>query len=264
MSPDGATTGSPRRVRHWKGWLLAAVVTAVVLAVAGPYVYIHFIEGPAPGRFSLSKTSSTKATAGVPLTGTWKTKSGSQAGYRIGEVLFGQSNTAVGRTTAVTGQMVISTSSVTSAAITVDLTRVTSDSGQRDNQFQGRIMNTSQFPATTFTPTSPVDLGTLPTAGTTIKVSAAGTLNLRGTTRTVQAALSARQTGKTVQVSGSIPITFADWNIPNPSFGPAQTDDHGIVEFLLTFQHAEPRRSARRGTPRLVSPTRRSPPRRTP
>ena len=238
MSPNVSTVESPRRFRHWKRWLLAGVLTVVVLAVAGPYLYIHFIEGPAPSRFSLSKPTTPKSTARVPLTGTWKIADGSQAGYRIGEVLFGQNNTAVGRTTVVTGQAVITASTVDSAAITVDLTKVSSDSGQRDNQFQGRIMDTSQFPTTTFTLTNPVQLGTLPAPGTTLTTTAAGTLNLRGTTRPVQAALSARQTGSIIQVSGSIPITFADWKIPNPTFGPAQTDDHGIVEFLLTFRRA--------------------------
>ena len=53
----------------------------------------------------------------------------------------------------------------------------------------------------------------------------------------VQAALAAQETGSSIQVSGSIPITFADWNISNPSGGPASTNDHGIIEFLLTFRH---------------------------
>ena len=35
--------------------------------------------------------------------------------------------------------------------------------------------------------------------------------------------------GSAIQVLGSIPITFGDWNIPNPSFGPVSTDDHGIL-----------------------------------
>jgi hypothetical protein len=36
-------------------------------------------------------------------------------------------------------------------------------------------------------------------------------------------------------VVGQIPIVFADYNIPNPSFGPASTDDNGILEFSLVF-----------------------------
>jgi len=39
-------------------------------------------------------------------------------------------------------------------------------------------------------------------------------------------------------VAGSIPITFADWNIANPSFGPVSTDDNGVLEFALNFGRA--------------------------
>jgi hypothetical protein len=50
--------------------------------------------------------------------------------------------------------------------------------------------------------------------------------------------LTGQLTGSIVQVAGSIPITFADWNISNPSFGLAQTEDNGSLEFLLDFAHA--------------------------
>ena len=36
------------RMRGWQRWLIVGVVVVAVLAVAGPYVYIHVIEGKAP------------------------------------------------------------------------------------------------------------------------------------------------------------------------------------------------------------------------
>jgi hypothetical protein len=30
-------------------------------------------------------------------------------------------------------------------------------------------------------------------------------------------------------------VTFADYAIPNPSFGPVTTEGHGEIEFLLAF-----------------------------
>ena len=39
---------SKRRKWGWKRWTLIGVVAAVVLFVGGPFVYIHFIQGPAP------------------------------------------------------------------------------------------------------------------------------------------------------------------------------------------------------------------------
>ena len=39
-------------------------------------------------------------------------------------------------------------------------------------------------------------------------------------------------------LSGSVPVTFADYSIPNPSFaGVVTTQDHGVMEFLVNFTH---------------------------
>jgi hypothetical protein len=51
--------------------------------------------------------------------------------------------------------------------------------------------------------------------------------------------LTAERTSTGIKISGSIPVTFADWGIPNPSFsGLVTTQNHGLLEFLLAFQHA--------------------------
>ncbi len=222
------------RPRHWKRWLIGGVVAVLVVVVGGPFVYFHFIEGPAPAPFKLSKPKAT--TAAVPLAGTWNVATGSQAGYRVQETLFGQSHTAVGRTSAVTGQLTATASAVTSTTVTVDMTQVTSDSGERDSQFQGRIMDTSQFPTAKFTLSTPITFGTTPKAGVTVAETASGTLTLHGTTHSVQVPVSAVESGDTIQVNGSIPVTFSDFNIDNPSGGPASVGNSGTVEFLLTFR----------------------------
>src|SRR5579875_3087294 len=125
--------------RRWR-WIALAVGIVIVAAIAVPFVYIHFIEGPAPAKLSLSSTGSVGPAATMSqIDGSWRIASGSQAGYRVQEVLAGQNNTAVGRTSDVTGQLRIAGSTVTAAAFTVDLRTVKSDQSQRDNQFNGRI-----------------------------------------------------------------------------------------------------------------------------
>jgi hypothetical protein len=225
-----------RRPHHWKRWLIGGIVVVLLIVVGGPFVYFHFIEGTAPSKFTLSKPKAT--TTAVPLAGTWTVAPTSQAGYRVQETLFGQSHAAVGRTTAVTGQLTATATAVTSTTVTVDMTQVTSDSGERDGQFQGRIMDTSQFPTAKFTLTTPINFATTPTPGSTVSETAAGSLTLHGTTHSVQVPISARQNGSTIQVTGSIPVTFSDYNIDNPSGGPASVGNSGTVEFLLTFRHA--------------------------
>ena len=65
--------------------------------------------------------------------------------------------------------------------------------------------------------------------------TANGELTLHGTTKAVTVELTVQRDGDTVNVSGSIPVTFADYGIANPSFGPVTTEDNGEIEFLLAF-----------------------------
>ena len=229
-----------RRPRRWNRWLIGLLVVAVVVVVGGPFVYFRVIEGPAPARLRLPKAHPSGGAGGavVAVDGQWTVGAMSEAGYRVNEVLFGQSNTAVGRTTAVTGRMTIAESRVTATAITVDLTKVSSDQSLRDGQFQGRIMDTARFPTAVFTLTAPITLGAVPAVGATVSEQAAGTLTVHGATRPIVVSLSARRNPSTIEVSGSIPVQFSDWGIPNPSFGPTSTEDHGLIEFLVTFVHA--------------------------
>jgi len=162
----------------------------------------------------------------------------STAGYRATEILFGQSAVAVGRTDAVTGDMTIAGTSVSAASFTVDLTKVSSDRSQRDGQFRGRIMNTSQFPTAAFVLGAPISLGALPADKTEVMVAPTGKLTLKAKTNDVSFQLKARRNGANIEVNGTIPVSFADYGIDNPSGGPAQVGNDGEVEVLLVFAKA--------------------------
>ncbi len=208
--------------------------------MGGPYVYIHFIEGDPPAKLALTKLETTKyaTAASTALDGTWNATTGSAVQYRVGEVLFGQGTTAVGKTTAVTGKLTISGTTVPTATFTADLTKVTSDQANRDGQFQGRIMDTATYSTATFELTSPIDLGSVPADGTQITVKAVGNLTLRGQTKTVNFDIVAQRAGATISANGTIPIVFNDYQIPAPSFGPARVEDHGELVFLINFKAA--------------------------
>ena len=111
---------------------------------------------------------------------------------------------------------------------------MSSDRSKRDDQFQHRIMDTSTFPTSTFKLTQPIDL---PSTTERVTTKAKGDFTAHGVTKPVTADLQAERSGNTIRVSGSIPVTFADWSIPNPSFGPISTEDHGLVEFLVVLGH---------------------------
>jgi polyisoprenoid-binding protein YceI len=234
-----------RRPRHWLRWLIGSVVVLVVLAVAGPFVYIHFFNGSTPAALSLptaatASGSSTPAAGTVASSGsvggTWTVGSGSTAGYRVNENLLGQNATAVGRTTSVSGHMVINGTTLTAATFSVPMATVHSDKSQRDAQFDGRIMDVAKYPTATFTLTSPISLAPLPAIGVTKDYTAHGNLTLHGTTRPVTFTLTTERKGAQIDAVGHILVTFADWNIANPSFaGFVTTQDYGQLEFLLVF-----------------------------
>ena len=218
---------------------MSVVAVVVVLAVGGPYVYIHFVQRAAPP--SLAASANTKATvkpATGSMAGTWRVAKDSAAGYRVNEVLNGQSTTAVGRTAAVTGSLTATPTRVTAAKVTVDLTKVASDQSRRDEQFQGRIMQTSQFPTARFTLVHPIDLAELATAAGTRAVDVHGTLALHGITKNITVPMTVLRSGATLTISAQVPVAFADYGIDNPSFGFVQTEDRGTIEVLLHLKQA--------------------------
>jgi polyisoprenoid-binding protein YceI len=231
---------------RWLRWSLAVAAGVVVLAVGSTFVYIHFIEGPAPAPLSLGRATaspsatsaraSQAATAAAPLAGTWQVAAGSQAGYRVKEVLLGQNNVAVGRTSHVTGDLVINGSTVTAASFRVPMATIHSDQSQRDVQFDGRIMDVASYPVGSFALTRPISLAPVPAAGKVKNYPATGRLTLHGHTREVTFAVQAERAGDKIEISGSIPVQFADYGIGNPSFGSfVTTENHGVLEFLLDF-----------------------------
>jgi polyisoprenoid-binding protein YceI len=232
-----------RAIPLWAKVVVAAFILLLVGVVGGPYVYIHFVEGKAPAPLSVNTSTSVTATAssGTPtssssIDGTWKVGSGSVVGYRVNETLFGQSNTASGRTSSVTGSLTVAGHTATAGSFTADLTTVASDKSQRDRQFQGRIMNTATYPTATFKLTQPIALGSEPADGVTVTKQATGDLTLHGVTKSITFTVSVKKSGSTIAASGTVPVVFADYHIGNPSFaGTVTTDDHGTLEFLLNF-----------------------------
>lgn len=220
--------------------VLSVVIGAAVLATGGTWAYINVLRDDAPDRLTLEDAPGSPAASrpGGSVDGTWAATTGSAAGYRVEEILFGQRAEAAGRTNKVTGEFLIAGTSVTEGGFTVDMASIKSDQSQRDSQFRGRIMDTTQFPTSTFELTKPVELGSIPDDGTKVTARATGNMTLRGTKRLVAIDLNAERVGDTIRVAGTLPIVFAEWNIPNPSGGPAQTEDQGVLEFLLVFGRA--------------------------
>ncbi|ONI70350.1 hypothetical protein ALI144C_47655 [Actinosynnema sp. ALI-1.44] len=223
--------------RHWKAWLIGAVALGLLAFVGGPWFYINVLSDPPARELALGEGQHAGGAA-VPVDGTWAVSEGSQAGYRVKEILFGQDTTAVGRTGRVTGAVALSGTRITSGTVTVDMGSVATDKSGRDEQFRTSIMSVSQFPTSTFALQGQADLGSVPAVGQKVTVKAAGQLTLRGVSKPVTVDLSAVRTNDTIQVQTAIPVVFADYAIPDPGIPGIDIEDNGVIEVLLTLRKA--------------------------
>jgi polyisoprenoid-binding protein YceI len=242
----------PRRWfrRRWVRRAALAGAVIVVLAVGAPFAFIHFVEKKAPPKLALTPTAASGAAApagdAASVSGTYHVTTGSLVGYRVDEILVGQKTTAVGRTSEVTGSVSVDGTAVPKATFTAQMASVVSDQSGRNAQFRGRIMDTSTYPTATFTLTHPITLEEIPAVGAVTSAQATGNLTLRGKTRPVTFTIDAERTTSGVEVQGDIPVLFSNWDIPNPSFGPIDTQDHGTMEFLLQLAQGTATASATR------------------
>jgi polyisoprenoid-binding protein YceI len=225
--------------RHWKAWLIGAIAFLALVFVGGPWLYINVLSEPPAQELALGNQAQRSDSSAVPVDGNWSVSDGSQAGYRVKEILFGQDTTAVGRTAKVTGTVAVSGTKLTSGTITVDMSSVATDKSGRDEQFRNRIMSVSQFPTSTFALAAPVDFATSPAVGRKVTVKATGQLTLRGKAKQVDVELSAVRGTDNIQVQTAIPVSFADYGIPNPSIPGISTEDHGVIEVLVVLKKAQ-------------------------
>jgi polyisoprenoid-binding protein YceI len=218
---------------HWKAYLVGAVLLVAVLAIGGPFVYARYLAPEAAAPLSVGTPPQSAAPIGQ-LASAYVVGPGSEAGYRVSEVLTGQRIDAVGRTPDVTGSVQTAGTRVTAGEITVDMRTVKSDQSRRDEYFTGNLMETARYPNAVFTLTQPVDLGAEFTSSGPVTVDATGTLTVKDVTRQVTFPLTAVRDGDTIDVSGAVPVTFTDFGIEPPSFGDfVRVDPTGQIEFLL-------------------------------
>ena len=229
--------------------ILALVVVVAIGAVAGPWVYINLIKDEAPEALTLEPSTtaiapestttivaeSTTTAPASTIDGEWKVVADSIVGYRVKETIVGQKTEGVGRTSEITGSLTIVDEQVTAAEFTVDMTTLVSDSTRRDRQVNTRILDTVNFPTSTFVLKKPIVLTPEALAGSDFRVDTTGTLTLRGVTKDIDLKLKARLVDDVIEVNGSIEIVFTDWSIPDPSISGIIVVDRGLLEFLIRF-----------------------------
>ena len=216
---------------------LIIVATLLVLLVGGAFAAFALRGSDAPPPPTLSSqepTATATATATPAQATTWEVAGDDEtfAGYRVREEFasIGVAD-AVGRTADVTGTAEIEDDRITAADLEADMTTLTSDESRRDDALRGRGIETDRFPGAEFRLTEPVDL-------TRRNQTVAGELTLHGETQPIDVKVGAQRLGgDAIEVVGSAPIAFADFQIEPPSVaGVVTVEDRGTLEFKLRLQ----------------------------
>jgi polyisoprenoid-binding protein YceI len=230
------------------------IVSSIVVVLAGGAAAWWLTRDTAPPPLSVDDVGQQEpaGSAGPAVTGldgSWTVERGSdsQAGLRIVEDRFGglRDNTAVGRTSAVTGEMTVAGTTVSSASFRVDLSKIrfTDDPGlsvaDRSKYLQTKSLETDRFPDATFELTKPIQLAQPPRSGARVVASATGDLTLHGVTRSVTFDVEAKPVGSTIVLATAEPVKvrLADHGIDAPEItGVAKVRDTGEFEFLVVLR----------------------------
>lgn len=232
--PAPAPVRHPHR-RRWMVGTLTGVAVTLLAIVGGPWVYATFVRPEAPAPLALAAPTDLpepEAPAGpLVVDGSWQVGPGSEAGYRLGEVLSGKPVTVVGRTGDVSGSLEVSEGLLTAATVVVDTASISTDESARDAYFR-RAVGTTDHPTATFTLTSPVDVSALRDGGP-LELELAGDLAFHGVSRPVVASLEVRREGEGVEAVGTVPVTLEDYDLDAPDLGFVTVEPAGTVEMRL-------------------------------
>jgi polyisoprenoid-binding protein YceI len=203
--------------------LVVAVAVLVVVGVVGWYLFIR----KEPDKFTLSTPASTQTNkSAAQLAGTWRPATpDSQAGYRVREKLASlpAQSDAVGRTSAITGEVTLEASGdtvrATAASFEVDVSKLESDRSQRDSRIRRQGLESNRFPTATFKATSPIDVPANALDGGAAKVQATGDLTIHGQTKPVTLDLDVQLNGARIELVGNYKFPFSQFGMTPPSIG---------------------------------------------
>ena len=215
-----------------KRWLVLVVLLVAAVAAA-PWGFRTFIEGSPEPALTLPSGAQPATTA---VDGSWTVQADSQAGYRARQKLLYQPIEVSGRTSKITGSATVAESRLVSADFVVDAASLQSAHRGRDEKFRGTdVMDAGKFPTAEVKVTTPVDLTSVPDTGKAADVEIPLTVTLHGVTRPESAHTSIQRNGDRVDVAGTIPIRFADYDVHPPKLlgGVLEIQPEATIEFLV-------------------------------
>jgi polyisoprenoid-binding protein YceI len=218
------------------GWLVVAGLLAVLVLAAvalAPWAYKNHVERPPEPALVLPPDA---RPASTDIDGLWTVQPGSLAGYRVQQQLLWLMVDVNGRTDAVTGDAEIRGSELVSATFTVDVAAIDSGRPGRDERFRGTdVLDAAAYPTATVTVNAAVDLRTVPDDAGAQRLQIPVHVTLHGVTRPATAQIDIQRNGGRVDVAGTLPIRFYDFNVdpPKPPASLLAVQPVATIEFLV-------------------------------
>lgn len=143
----------------------------------------------------------------------------SEASYAVRERFLGKESdvTAIGRTSAFTGDLILDGGIIQPSTIQIDLSTLQSDEARRDNQVR-RALDTGTHRLATFAIAQSGDYPALQ-EGKETSFTLQGQMTIKGTTKPLSFAATAKLEGNTVTLSAETTFAITDFGVTPPSIG---------------------------------------------
>lgn len=141
----------------------------------------------------------------------------SEVSYAVGETFLGQRRdvTAVGRTAAISGAIILDEGVIQPSTVEVDLTTLKSDQARRDNQVQ-RALDTRNHPRAIYR-IDGAEGDPVLADGREVPVKLTGTMTIKGTDRRLTFEGTARLEGDTLILMVSTTFNMTDFGVDPPN-----------------------------------------------
>jgi polyisoprenoid-binding protein YceI len=185
-----------------------------------------------------TSSAASQVQAGTPADGTYTVaKDQSSAWYSVHEVFLDKkvNATAVGKTSAIEGQLVFQKGAIQPSKVTVDVRSLKSDQDRRDNIIKTRALESSKYPTAEFSVTG-VDGNTEALAeGKTVPLKLKGNLLVHGVAKPVVWDGTATMQNGAIHLTANVAFVFKDFGMEPPNIlNLISVDEHIRLDVDLT------------------------------
>ena len=198
---------------------------------------------PAPTATATTTAAATPSRAGSPAGGSPAAAGGdrytivqesSKAQYTAHETFAGRSlSEAVGSTSVISGDLFINKQKPSASSIgtiTVDISKLTSDQGQRDRAIRGQWLESNKFPQATFKATKIEGLPDTPyTDGQELTFKVTGDLTVRNVTKPVTFDAKGKIEGDTFKGTARTQFNMTDFGFQPPDIAGTLKAENGVT-----------------------------------